>query len=620
MAESIDQEQRGAGGLLRFWWIAALVLALAPSWGTFSAPWIAEDAAILAKVSEAPLGGDFAGPQYGLHLVRFWRPVVTLSWWIQGHLTGISPLPLRLFNLALHGLSAVLIGLILRRLGAGAVTALLGAAMAASFPAQGGTVTWLAGRTDGMVAVLFLGSLLAALADRRILTAFLVLVACATKEFGFVLPAWIGLGVWAQKGRFAPALRATWPVAIVSVAALGLRRLAVGSFTGGYAGGASGVKLSGLIDGLQHGAQGLAPALLLVACLAVAGAWAGSWNWRLVLAGLGFSLCALLPLLPLLMAGPLGPQNVRLFWVVELGLILAAGGCCLHLERATGWRLALPLAVFAIGIGVRGAEARRDVLEWSDAARVGEQAVATAHARASHATNGAADQRRRSGDPGSRISPQPLLWDGFPGTHRGAYCLGFGLADRFRAPFPTSARPVWPLRPLFVQSEPMREPVGLPDGDGFRDPFDASTRLVGGLELPGIEVLLDGEAFNPTDVAASVPVDGRVPKAQVDLSPRIDLVGAPAGAKLELLLLTEAGIEGIVPGTFDQEGRASFTLTEMCFVEKGLLGAALMQTADLGATDAYLEIRALDSNGVVIAAATPMRLVWEATLLDQIDS
>src|SRR5262245_51480195 len=128
--------------------LGVVLLALLPSVGTLAAPWIAEDASILARVRADGPWADWTRSQYGLLLLRFWRPVVSTSWALQEAWTGIAPVPLREFNLALHALTALLVFACARRLGAGLSGAFVAGAWIALFPEQGGTSTWLAGRTD----------------------------------------------------------------------------------------------------------------------------------------------------------------------------------------------------------------------------------------------------------------------------------------------------------------------------------------------------------------------------------------------------------------------------------------------------------------------------------------
>lgn len=592
---------RGKGRSLA--WILGLVAlaALLPSWGSLDSPWIAEDAAILARVHEQPPGADLLGPQYGLHLVRFWRPVVTLSWWLQEHTTGIATAPLRAFNLALHVATALGLALLVIRLGARPPAALAAGLLAAVFPEQGGTVTWIAGRTDLLVGLGFVGTLLCLLGGRRVLACLGLFLACATKEFAFVLPAWGAALVWAQdpegdaSGRLRRAWAATWPLALVAAAALVLRRGSVGSWTGGYAGGAAGLDAFGVLQGLGHGLRGVATLLGVAVLCTLLGLWGGAARLRIVLAGFACALAGLAPLSPLLEAGPLGPQNVRLLWIAELGLCIAVGGALADLR----WRSLRPgapaawaLGVALVGVGLRAQNARTDVREWSHAAEVGESAIRRATRRASE----------------ERPSSDPLLWNGFPGTVGGAYCLGFGLVDRFRAPFPESARPVWPERPLFHGAD-LRASVALPDGEGFRDPFEPG-------ELPLLEVAVDGDTGLRT-----VTVDERVPLAEPDRSPRLSLRGGPPGAPLEALLWTESGGESAFLGQLDAAGAWDASLSQLCTLPGAsgiVVGQALVQTADLGATRAVLELRALDASGAPVAAAPALRLLWEPGLLDEI--
>jgi hypothetical protein len=224
------------------------------------------------------------------------------------------------------------------------------------------------------------------------------------------------------------------------------------------------------------------------------------------------------------------------------------------------------------------------VREWDDAARVGEARVE--HARACVAA--------------AEPSARPVLFESFPSTHGGAYCLGFGLAERFRAPFPESPRPVWPWRLWFV-ADPLRErrPLVAPRADGSLWPLDD----------PGLVPLL---ALRDDEGAPLVrlPLDERALLAAEDRSPGLLVEAGSPGARLELLLITEHGYELVPLDALDVAGRRRLTLMEV--LTRGSVATAadvLLQAADLGSTRVYLELRAL-AGGEVLAASPWIELAW----------
>src|SRR5262245_13037221 len=214
--------------------LGVVILALLPSVGTLRAPWIAEDAAILARVRADGPWADWGRTQYGLQILRFWRPLVSTSWAVQEAWTGIAPLPLRLFNLTLHALLAGLVFALARRLGAGFPGAFLAGAWIALFPEQGGSVTWLAGRTDLLCGVFLVASAHAALGRAWLASAPLAFLACASKEFGFSAPLWAAGLAWACGARGSELVRRALPATVAVGIALVWRRAAIGGFGGGY--------------------------------------------------------------------------------------------------------------------------------------------------------------------------------------------------------------------------------------------------------------------------------------------------------------------------------------------------------------------------------------------------
>jgi hypothetical protein len=564
--------------------ILVALLALAPSLGSLDAPWIAEDALLLEEAHSEGPWKDWLRSQGGMEIVGFWRPVVSLAWGLQERWTGPSVVPLRAFNLALHAGVVVLALALARRLGAGRGAAFLVSLWVASFPEQGGTSTWLAGRTDLLGAGFLLASVHVALGPRPLLAGPLAFLACASKEFGFLAPLWIG-ALALQRGERGFALwRRLGPASAFVALAFVWRTLVLGG-VGGYS-GSSPPLLDGLLGTARaftfsSGAFILGP-LGLLAVLVVAR------RARLSIAvPLGLALASTALLYPLLADGLLEPQNRRLFFVADCAIALGLAGSMRAFEGRAARRCVAGLALALCGL--RSALAWQDTHEWARAARLGEELVARSRQAVCLAPEGDA----------------PVLFPGFPLSEGGAYCLGFGVAARFRPPFPASPRPVWPWR-LLAAADPARERwPGVPARpDGAWWPLDDTSNL------PRLLVRVDGGD------ARQIELDERALAAPPDESQRLALEGGTPLAVLEALVVTEHGYEPFSLGALDPQGRWQGSLVELLRATNGAVaaGGVLAQAADLGARRAYLELRSLDEQGHVRASGPWIELRWSREL------
>jgi tetratricopeptide (TPR) repeat protein len=147
-----------------------------------------------------------ATPQY--------YPLVHTTYWVEYHLWGLHPLGYHLVNVLLHGLGAVLLWTLLRRLEVPG--AWLAAAIFALHPVHVESVAWITERKNVLSGVFYLAALLAYLRfeghgrratgeqrDRRFYVLLVVLYGCAllSKTVTFSLPAAILLLIWWKKGR-----------------------------------------------------------------------------------------------------------------------------------------------------------------------------------------------------------------------------------------------------------------------------------------------------------------------------------------------------------------------------------------------------------------------------------
>lgn len=124
-----------------------------------------------------------------------WRPLVTLSYRVDGSWTGWQPWGFHLVNVLVHMASAVWLTRLALRRGLPAWAAAGAGLVFATAPAMCEPVAWIAGRTDGFVVLATLGALLAAgrwraRGSHRDLAWVMacVLLALLAKESALVLP------------------------------------------------------------------------------------------------------------------------------------------------------------------------------------------------------------------------------------------------------------------------------------------------------------------------------------------------------------------------------------------------------------------------------------------------
>jgi len=143
---------------------------------------------------------------FDLGATQQYYPVAHTAFWIQHRLWGDATLGYHLVNIVLHGSSAFLIGLILRRLAAPG--AWLAAAIFALHPVHVESVAWISELKNTLSGVLYLGAALVYLkfdAGRErqayVLALGLFLLALFAKTATATLPAALLVVFWWQRGR-----------------------------------------------------------------------------------------------------------------------------------------------------------------------------------------------------------------------------------------------------------------------------------------------------------------------------------------------------------------------------------------------------------------------------------
>jgi len=289
-----------------------------------------------------------------------------------------------------------------------------------------------------------------------------------------------------------------------------------------------------------------------------------------------------------LAGGVLEEQNRRVLFLADALAAVALGGA---LRIAPGPRALAALLPLLAAAGIRATEAWADTHEWAASGRAAEEHVEGVRAAL-----------------GAEPSADPVLDPSAPRTHGGAYCLAWGVADRFREPFEPAPRPVWPLRVMFAESVPGErevEPASAPVA-GLVWLFGEAPRTV-----PLLTVAAGGAVeFGPLAIDLDVARGG---------GPELALPGGHPGP-FELAVYTELGYEA---ATWRPAGPGAdaprITLGEALRL-RGLatLGDALIQAADTGSTRAYLEVRALrdgEPGAPALATSRLLPLVWEPDLL-----
>ena len=125
----------------------------------------------LAAASPLPLlSRPFASGAFAAHRlpVNYYRPLASLSFWLDRHVWGLRPLPWHLHNLALNLACVTLVFLILNLILSSSVAATIGSLLFALHPMHTESIAWVSGRTDLLAAFLVLGSFYLLLRSNRL--------------------------------------------------------------------------------------------------------------------------------------------------------------------------------------------------------------------------------------------------------------------------------------------------------------------------------------------------------------------------------------------------------------------------------------------------------------------
>jgi Flp pilus assembly protein TadD len=184
---------------------------------------------------------DYWGGRPGFRHVTTYRPLTTLTFWLEARLGGLSPWRTHLINLLLHLGSVALLAAVLRRMGVPPPTAWLATGLFAVHPVHLEAVAGAVNRAELLAFVLGAGALLAWITCRRRAAVAMFGLALFAKENAVtVLPLMLAWDLWLDPSR-SPQARPGWrrlalrhaPLLALVAAMLALRASVLPAVLGG---------------------------------------------------------------------------------------------------------------------------------------------------------------------------------------------------------------------------------------------------------------------------------------------------------------------------------------------------------------------------------------------------
>jgi tetratricopeptide (TPR) repeat protein len=172
------------------------------------------------------LAADFWAPVSGA--TGMWRPLVVLSYWVDGHLGGWTPVVFHVVNAVAYALATGALALVIAASGAGATATWLSSLAFATMPAHVECVAWICGRTDVFCGLFGLAVLWLDGRARRskrawpgVLASLAFAGALLSKEVAVLLVAVLVVLEWTRRPAGAPLWRsAAWLAPYVGVTLL----------------------------------------------------------------------------------------------------------------------------------------------------------------------------------------------------------------------------------------------------------------------------------------------------------------------------------------------------------------------------------------------------------------
>ena len=197
------------------------------------------DPQFLSKFLTSPFGGSLGKDENSRRLERvsqFYRPLTSLSYWLDFSVWGKNPAAFHLTNICLHILNVSLLFYFLSLLGVGPFPSFFGALLFSFFPLHFENVAWISGRTD-LLSFLFIAFscllLLRYLKTDRShslrLSGLFYFFSLLSKETALFLPAVFLMIFFSRNRRLKILVCEMSPFLIAFAAWFGLRSLSLSS-------------------------------------------------------------------------------------------------------------------------------------------------------------------------------------------------------------------------------------------------------------------------------------------------------------------------------------------------------------------------------------------------------
>jgi len=200
----------------------------------------------LQRFLTSPFGGYSGLDENSVQLdraIQFYRPLTSLSYWIDLKIWGLNPAGFHLTNILIQILNCILLYFVVSSLGAGKPTALLSALLFSVFPLHFENVSWISGRTDllsflfAMLSILFFAKFFKKYRKSFLLwSSFFYLCSLLAKETNLFLPAIYFLVLYQKEPKIKEAFRWASPFLAGLLIWFVLRRIALGTTSIGYSG------------------------------------------------------------------------------------------------------------------------------------------------------------------------------------------------------------------------------------------------------------------------------------------------------------------------------------------------------------------------------------------------
>jgi hypothetical protein len=194
----------------------------------------------------SPFGG-FSGTDENSRrqdrVMQFYRPLVSLSYWLDFRVWGLNPAAFHLTNILIQTANVIVLFYILIGLTSSPESAFIGAALFSVYPLHSENVSWISGRTD-LLAFLFAGLsvlLFIRFVKKRSPASLLAsgaayFLALLGKENVILLPLIFLFFLYKKEGKAGPALSRLWPHGLALLGWFALRSNALGSVSVGHSG------------------------------------------------------------------------------------------------------------------------------------------------------------------------------------------------------------------------------------------------------------------------------------------------------------------------------------------------------------------------------------------------